>query len=106
MEKSETKTIYVMRSSGELQMFTIPAPGNISILEALYYIWENFEPSLAFTYSCRIGLCNSCLVQADGHPVLACMTLVKDGMRIEPARSFKQIRDIVVDQEDKLSRAS
>jgi succinate dehydrogenase/fumarate reductase-like Fe-S protein len=95
--KPEVITIYVQRSSGLFQNFAIPASRNISILEALYYIWEHLDPSLAFTYACRIGLCGSCLVQANGHPVLACMTFAEDGMRIGPAEGFKQIRDTVVE---------
>ena len=106
MGNPERITIHVLRSSGEFQKFEIPTSREISILEALCYIWEYLDPSLAFSYSCRIGICHSCLVQANGCPVLACMTLVKDGMRIEPARGFKQIRDTVVDLEHKTSSIS
>ena len=106
MGNPERITITVLRSSGLFQKFEIPATRNISILEALYYIWEYLDPSFAFSYSCRVGICHSCLVQANGRPVLACRTLVKDGMRIEPAKGFKQILDTIVDLEHKTSSIS
>jgi sarcosine oxidase subunit alpha len=35
---------------------------------------------------CVNGQCSQCLVLADGRPVKACMTPVRDGMRVEPVR--------------------
>ena len=42
-------------------------------------------PDAGPRYFCGIGLCQSCAVLIDGEePALACLTLVRDGMRLSP----------------------
>lgn len=69
-----------------------------TILEALIYIYENLDPSLAFRYSCRFEKCGLCAVQVDGRPALACVTNLRDGQRIAPLQGLPVIRDLVVDR--------
>ena len=37
---------------------------------------------------CANGQCAQCLVIADGVPVKSCMTAVKEGLRVEPAKGL------------------
>lgn len=79
------------------QVYKVPANETFSILDVLIYIYEHYDGSLAFRYSCKMGKCGSCTVLANKKPVCACRTLVEDGMIIEPLPNFPVIRDLVVD---------
>ena len=69
----------------------------MSVFSLLDYIYENYDRSLAYYKSCRIGKCTGCLVKVDGKSKLACTTLAKNGMKIGPARGHKVIRDLVIE---------
>jgi len=69
-----------------------------TVLEALIYIYENLDPTLAFRYSCRFEKCGLCAVQVDGRPVLACVTYLQDRQRISPLRGMPLLKDLVVDR--------
>jgi len=81
---------------GEYKEYEIPHEDRMTILRALDYIFQHYDRSLAYYKSCRIGKCTGCLVSVDGKNKLACCTLVKDGMKVSPAKGFTIIRDLVV----------
>ena len=69
-----------------------------TLLEALTYIQENIEPTLAFDYGCKSGVCGACSVRVNGNEQLACSYTPADGDTIEPIRYAKQRRDLLVDK--------
>ncbi len=72
----------------------------ITLLELLYRLREDLDPSLAFRSMCRAGICGTCAVRLNGKPVLACSTWIREGdILIEPLEGFPVIRDLVVDHE-------
>jgi len=81
--------------------FKVPIRKGTTILDALLYIKDNFDDSLTFRHSCRMGICGSCAVNIDGKPMLACYTQVlhleADSLTIEPLANMPVIRDLVVD---------
>ena len=83
------------------QTFDVPYHKDTSVLEALFYIKDNFEPSLSFRWSCRMAVCGSCGMMVNGVPHLACKTFLRDyegkDMKIEPLANFPIERDLVVD---------
>jgi succinate dehydrogenase / fumarate reductase iron-sulfur subunit len=48
----------------------------MSVLEALFYIQDYFDSTLAFRYACRGAICGSCGMTIDKVPLLACRTQV------------------------------
>ena len=82
---------------GEYQEWEIPYKDRITVLNILDYIQENYDRSLAYYKSCRIGKCTGCLVEIDGQNKLACITLAKDGLKISPAKKHTVIRDLAVE---------
>lgn len=52
--------------------FRVPIRRGTTVLEALLYIKDNFDDSLTFRQSCRMGICGDCAVNINGKPMLAC----------------------------------
>ena len=81
------------------ETYLVPYHEGMKVLEALRWIYENYEPSLAFRYGCRSSLCGLCGVSVNGEPVLACKRNVEDNLVVEPLPKLPIIRDLVVDFE-------
>jgi fumarate reductase iron-sulfur subunit len=63
-------------------------------------IRERQDPSLAFDFVCRAGICGSCAMLVNGRPRLACRTLTKDlpdDVTLLPLPGFELIADLSVD---------
>lgn len=72
----EIQKFLIYRNSGNgdihYDRFEVPVPKGMSILEALFYIQDYFDSSLAFRYACRGAICGSCGMTIDKVPLLAC----------------------------------
>lgn len=102
MAKDETQTIavQVMRNTPkekEFSTYEVPRVEGQSVLGVLKYIYDNIDPGLGFNYSCRIGLCSSCISRVNGKVVLACTTLVNDDLVIEPYKESAAVRDLITE---------
>lgn len=91
-----------------LQSFEVPYRMEMSILEALQYIKDHLDGSLAFRWSCRMAVCGSCGYMVNGVPKLGCKTFVRDyvdangkgKVRIEALANFPIERDLIADISD------
>jgi len=92
----------------EFQRFEIPYVEDWSMLDALGYIKDEVDSSLAYRWSCRMAVCGSCGMMFNGVPKLACETFVRDyypgTIRVEPLENFGIERDLVIDQEPFLEK--
>ena len=83
--------------------YDVPVKEGMVILEALHYIRENFDPSLAWRYSCRMGVCGSCGMLINGSPTLACNTQIMDisdtEITVGPLPNFRIMKDLVPELE-------
>ena len=70
----------IYRNSGKgdvhYDKFEVPISKGMSILDALFYIQDYFDSTLAFRYACRGAICGSCGMTIDKVPLLACRTQV------------------------------
>jgi succinate dehydrogenase / fumarate reductase iron-sulfur subunit len=57
--------------------FEIDIHPGMTVLEALFYIKDNLDDSLAFRYSCRGAVCGTCAMLINKVPQLACRTQVE-----------------------------
>ena len=79
--------------------YDVPYIDRQGVLDALHYIFQKLDSSLAYRWNCRTGQCGSCAININGIPGLACRTVV-DPSKIyilEPLPNFPIIRDLVVD---------
>jgi len=83
-----------------MQTFEVPADDEMSVLEAMDYIYENLDGSLAYYDhgACAQGICKTCLVKINGKPQLMCQTLVHhlgEEVTVEPLDKYEVVRDVV-----------
>ena len=87
------------------QSFTVPEfAETMSVLDALIWVQQNSDPTLAFRRACRVKMCGTCGVVVNGREGLACGTLVRSlvgdrggEVRVEPMRHLPVVRDLVTD---------
>ena len=89
-------------TEGRLEEYTVPHWEGIKILDALRYIQEEIDHSLAVRWSCRIEDCRTCQMLVNGKSMLSCQIPLEDGMVIQPIPRFRLIRDLVVEFGEKM----
>ena len=90
-------------ASPEVKTYTVPFVPTMTVMQALEYLWDQGE-YIAFRSNCREFTCGSCAILINGEPSLACMTVLEDGMKLEPLSLFPTRRDLVVDQAQLLKK--
>lgn len=90
------------------QEYRIPFRDDMVVLDGLNYIKDHVDTTLAFRWSCRMGICGSCGANVDGQPRLTCGTYIRDirkgAVTVDPLANFPIIKDLVVDIEDFLKK--
>lgn len=95
-----------------VQDYSLEADKTMTVLSALIKIKETMDPTLAFTASCRSGICGACAVRVNGNAVLACETSLldlakrykSDTLTVAPLANFTVLRDLIVDWKPKYER--
>ncbi len=72
-----------------------------TVLDALVEVQRTRDPTLAFRYACRVGMCGSCAVVVNGRERWACRTrlaaLGPGPVGVRPLYHLPLLRDLVVD---------
>lgn len=83
--------------------FTVDMDQGATVLDALFRVQEELDPSLSFRYACRGAICGSCSMVINGQLDLACrVQLAQFGATtvvLEPLPNLSVVRDLVVDME-------
>ncbi|HXG01823.1 MAG TPA: succinate dehydrogenase/fumarate reductase iron-sulfur subunit [Candidatus Binatia bacterium] len=83
------------------QDYDVEVGPDSTVLDALVAVQRAQDPTLAFRYACRVGMCGSCAMVVDGRERWACRTrLVTLGggpVTVRPLYHFPVLRDLVVD---------
>lgn len=84
--------------------FTVPLRDEWVVLDALNYIKDELDGSLSYRWSCRMGVCGSCGMMANGEPALTCAAFLKSyapgPIRVEPLANFPIARDLIISMDD------
>ena len=83
-----------------VQAYEVAPREGLTVLDALVEIQRRADPTLAFRYACRVGMCGSCAMVIDGRERWACRTLLgtpRAPVAVRPLYHFPLIRDLVVD---------
>jgi fumarate reductase iron-sulfur subunit len=101
-------------AEGSFQEFDVPRHPSQTVLDVVTYIQRTLDPTLAYRFACRVGMCGSCAMTVNGVPRWTCRTHVdkvarNDKVEIGPLRNLPLIRDLVTDMReffDKWARAN
>lgn len=97
-------TIRISRSDGDGQRkfksYALEAAPEMTVLDALFAIQQQQDPTVAFRFSCRVGMCGSCALQVNGVARLACRTrlcvLEAKEIILASLPHFPVIRDLAI----------
>src|SRR5882762_9548475 len=100
-------------AEGEFVTYDVPARPSQTVLDVVTYIQRRLDPSLAYRFACRVGMCGSCAMTVNGVPRWTCRTHVAhvakaDALEIAPLAHLPIVRDLVTDMReffDKWTRA-
>ena len=91
-------------SEASFDEYDVPCPKEWVVLDGLNHVKDRIDGTLAYRWSCRMGICGSCGMLVNGEPKLTCATFLADyapgPVRVEPLRNFPVIRDLIVDLGD------
>ena len=86
------------------QDYKIHVKPGMTILDGLNFIREFVDNTLSWRVSCRMGVCGSCAMMANGKPMLACnnqiLNVTDDVLVLAPLVNFDIIKDLVPDLSD------
>ncbi len=82
-------------SEPRYETYEVPYVRGMSVRNALDYVRDNVDGSLAYYISCRIGKCLGCIAEIDGKNRLVCTTPFQPDMTIEPVKGRHIIKDLV-----------
>ncbi len=92
------------------QRYQVPYHEDWVVLDAINYIKDQLDGTLAYRWSCRMGVCGSCGMMINGVPKLSCATFLKEyypqTIRVEPLANFPVERDLVITLDDFMKKLS
>jgi fumarate reductase iron-sulfur subunit len=112
-----TLSVRVWRSgaatSGHFVSYSVPRRPAQTVLDVVTHIQRHIDPTLAYRFACRVGMCGSCAMTVNGRARWTCRTHVEtvaksESLEIAPLANLPVIRDLVTDMReffDKWARA-
>lgn len=100
--------------AGGFSLYPVPRQASQTVLDVVSHIQRHLEPSLAYRFACRVGMCGSCAMTVNGQARWTCRTHVakvvgaSGELEIAPLANLPLIKDLVTDMApffDKNSRA-
>ncbi|SEQ42722.1 2Fe-2S iron-sulfur cluster-binding protein [Piscibacillus halophilus] len=82
-----------------IDQFEVDYQPDMTVLNVLDEIYQHHDPSIAYRYSCRTGLCTTCMMMINGRPDLSCQKTAEPGedgyLTLAPLPKGKTIRDLI-----------
>jgi fumarate reductase iron-sulfur subunit len=111
--KSLRVSVWRGGEDGRYQDFDVPRRESQTVLDVVTHIQRHLDPTLAYRFACRVGMCGSCAMTVNGTPRWTCRTHVDNvakagALRIGPLANMPVVRDLVADMReffDKWARA-
>ena len=111
--KSLRVSVWRGGEDGRFQDFDVPRRESQTVLDVVTHIQRHLDPTLAYRFACRVGMCGSCAMTVNGTPRWTCRThvdKVAEGgdLEIAPLSNLPVVRDLVTDMReffDKWARA-
>jgi len=90
------------RADGAYRDYRVPRHDAQTVLDVVTHIQRRIDPTLAYRFACRVGMCGSCAMTVNGKPRWTCRTHVAqvargDRLEIGPLANLPVVRDLVTD---------
>ena len=100
-------------AGGRFEHYEVPRHASQTVLDVVTHVQRHVDPSLAYRYACRVGMCGSCAMTVNGRARWTCRTHVdqvieNETLEIAPLRNLPVVKDLVTDMTaffDKWARA-
>ncbi|MBL8381310.1 MAG: succinate dehydrogenase/fumarate reductase iron-sulfur subunit [Burkholderiales bacterium] len=101
------------RAEGRFVEYEVPRQESQTVLDVVTHVQRSLDPTLAYRFACRVGMCGSCAMTVNGQARWTCRThvekVVEDGrLEIAPLANLPIIKDLATDMReffDKWARA-
>ena len=92
-------------AEGSFQRYDVPRRENQTVLDVVTHIQRHLDPTLAYRFSCRVGMCGSCAMTVNGAPRWTCRTHVDKvasggKLQLAPLANLPVVRDLVADMRE------
>jgi succinate dehydrogenase/fumarate reductase-like Fe-S protein len=86
--------------------YTVPFEKGMSAMDALDYIYQNLDSSIAYYdhAGCSLGICGKCTGKVNGKPALLCQTLIEGGVTLDPLSEARVLKDLVLQKKDRTEK--
>jgi fumarate reductase iron-sulfur subunit len=89
-------------AEGRLERFEVPLQASQTVLDVVTYIQRRLDPSLAYRFACRVGMCGSCAMTVNGKARWTCRTHVSKvaahgTLELRPLANLPVIKDLAAD---------
>ncbi|MGL4634795.1 MAG: succinate dehydrogenase/fumarate reductase iron-sulfur subunit [Beijerinckiaceae bacterium] len=97
-------SIWRGKADGRYETFDVPRNESQTVLDIVTHIQREIDPTLAYRFACRVGVCGSCAMTVNGRPRWTCRTHVSkvienDMIEIGPLANLPVIKDLATDME-------
>jgi fumarate reductase iron-sulfur subunit len=100
----EVLAVRIWRGSaqGAFHEYRVPRRPAQTVLDVVTHVQRHLDPSLAYRFACRVGMCGSCAMSVNGRARWTCRTHVDavaraGSLEIGPLAHLPVVRDLVVD---------
>ena len=104
MTAASTLAVRIWRggATGEFREYVVPRQPAQTVLDVVTHVQRHVDPTLAYRFACRVGMCGSCAMSVNGKARWTCRThvdavAVEDALEIGPLSHLPVVRDLVVD---------
>ena len=79
------------------QTYDVPLEPGMSVMDALDYIYQHLDGTLAYNdhAGCSLGICGKCTARINNKPGLVCQTPLSDSVVLDPLNKDKVLKDLV-----------
>jgi fumarate reductase iron-sulfur subunit len=91
-------------AQGRYERYEVPQRENQTVLDVVTFVQRHLDPTLAYRFSCRVGMCGSCAMTVNGRPRWTCRTHVRKvisrgTLKIGPLENLPVIKDLATDMQ-------
>lgn len=91
--------VKIVRDGQQTSCYKVNVEDGMTVLEVLEEVYRHHDPGIAYRFSCRTGLCTTCMMLINGKPGLSCQIQAESGsegfLTLAPLPKGETVRDLV-----------